>query len=136
MCGIVGFQGDFSKDLLQAMTDAVVHRGPDGDGIVMLSLDGEMPTGLGHRRLAIIDLSLAGLQPMTVHPDPGGGMLAGLTLVFNGEIYNYRELRAELVAAGHRFTSTTDSEVLLHLYERDGLGMLDRLNGIFAFGVT
>jgi len=135
MCGIVGFQGDFSKDLLQAMTDAVAHRGPDGEGIAMLSADGGPPTGFGHRRLAIIDLSSAGRQPMTVGPDPGGGMLAGLTLVFNGEIYNFRELRVELVAAGHRFASATDSEVLLHLYERDGLGMLNHLNGIFAFAI-
>src|SRR5712691_9535878 len=103
MCGIVGFQGNFSRDLLKAMTDAVAHRGPDGEGIAMLPTDGELPTGLGHRRLAIIDLSSAGLQPMTVRPDPGGRMLAGLTLVFNGEIYNYRELRAELIAAGHHF---------------------------------
>jgi asparagine synthase (glutamine-hydrolysing) len=117
------------------MTDAVAHRGPDGEGIAMLAVDGEPPTGFGHRRLAIIDLSPAGLQPMTVRPDPAGGMLAGLTLIFNGEIYNYRELRAELVSAGHDFASSTDSEVLLHLYERDGFGMLDRLNGIFAFAI-
>ena len=87
----------------------------------MLQTAGQPPTGLGHRRLAIIDLSAAGLQPMTVAPDAGGGMQSGLTLIFNGEIYNYRELRAELVAAGHRFRTATDSEVLLHLYERDGL---------------
>jgi len=135
MCGIVGFQGLFDAHLLQRMTDAVAHRGPDGDGSVMLLVEGQAPTGLGHRRLAIIDLSCAGLQPMTVVPDAGGGMRAGLTLVFNGEIYNYRELRAELVAAGHRFSTETDSEVLLHLYERHGLQMLDRLNGMFAFAI-
>jgi asparagine synthase (glutamine-hydrolysing) len=135
MCGIVGFQGSFHAQLLQRMTDAVAHRGPDGKGSVMLAVEGRAPTGLGHRRLAIIDLSCAGLQPMTVVPDSGGGMHAGLTLVFNGEIYNYRELRAELVASGHRFSTETDSEVLLHLYERDGLQMLDRLNGIFAFAI-
>jgi asparagine synthase (glutamine-hydrolysing) len=135
MCGIVGFQGSFHGELLQRMTDAVAHRGPDGEGSVMLQIAGQAPTGLGHRRLAIIDLSSAGLQPMTVLADAGGGMRAGLTLVYNGEIYNYRELRAELMAGGHQFSTATDSEVLLHLYERDGLQMLDRLNGIFAFAI-
>ena len=135
MCGITGYQGAFGGNLLQAMTAAVAHRGPDGDGAVVIEAEGAAPTGLGHRRLAIIDLSIAGCQPMTVVPDAGGGMRSGLTLVFNGEIYNYRELRKELIAAGHAFTTATDSEVLLHLYERDGLGMLDRLNGIFAFAI-
>src|SRR5579864_2387224 len=101
MCGIVGFQGDFSLELLRRMTQAVAHRGPDGSGTVMLQIAGQPDTGLGHRRLAIIDLSAAGLQPMTVAADPGGGMQQGLTLIFNGEIYNYRELRTELVVAGH-----------------------------------
>ena len=135
MCGIVGFQGSFDAGLLQRMTQAVAHRGPDGEGMAVLTVPDQPPTGLGHRRLAIIDLSAAGRQPMTALPDAGGGMQSGLTLVFNGEIYNYRELRAELTAAGHRFTSETDSEVLLHLYERDGLEMLGRLNGIFAFAI-
>jgi asparagine synthase (glutamine-hydrolysing) len=126
MCGIVGVQGDFPADLLKRMTDSVAHRGPDGEGALWIDIPNEPRTGLGHRRLAIIDLSVAGCQPME-H--------AGLTLVFNGEIYNYRELRAELLAAGHRFTTQTDSEVLLHLYERDGLDVLGRLNGIFAFAI-
>src|SRR6185312_7738251 len=125
MCGIVGYQGQFDGDLLQRMTRAVAHRGPDGDGAVVLELEGVAPTGLGHRRLAIIDLSTAGCQPMTVVADAGGGMQTGLTLIYNGEIYNYRELRAELVAAAHVFHTETDSEVLLHLYERDGPGMLE-----------
>ncbi len=133
MCGIVGFQGAFTRELLDAMTAKVAHRGPDGDGAVILTVSGTHPTGMGHRRLAIIDLSDAGCQPMTAMPDAGGGMRSGLTLVFNGEIYNYRELRAELSAGGHRFATETDSEVLLHLYERDGLEMVKRLNGIFAF---
>lgn len=135
MCGIVGFQGDYTFELLASMTQAVAHRGPDGSGAVIIPADGQLPTGLGHRRLAIIDLSSAGLQPMTVAPDTGGGMQRGLTLVYNGEIYNYRELRDELLSAGHEFSSGTDSEVLLHLYERDGLRMLERLNGIFAFAI-
>jgi asparagine synthase (glutamine-hydrolysing) len=135
MCGIVGFQGDFTAELLHSMTAAVAHRGPDGMGATIIRSEGQPPTGLGHRRLAIIDLSDAGLQPMSVAADPGGGMQSGLTLIFNGEIYNYRELRAQLLADGHHFSTATDSEVLLHLYERDGLGMLERLNGIFAFAI-
>ncbi|MEP7245912.1 MAG: asparagine synthase (glutamine-hydrolyzing) [Gammaproteobacteria bacterium] len=135
MCGIVGFQGEFEPELLQRMTNAVAHRGPDGEGLAMLSVAGAAPVGLGHRRLAIIDLSTAGHQPMTVLPDAGGGMRTGLTLTYNGEIYNFRELRSELETQGHRFVTATDSEVLLHLYERDGLRMVDQLNGIFAFAI-
>lgn len=132
MCGIAGFQGTFSDGLLQRMTDAVAHRGPDGQGTIVRGT-GRDVTGLGHRRLAIIDLSNAGAQPMCSHGDTGGGEQTGLTLVFNGEIYNFRELRAALESDGHTFVSRTDSEVLLHLYERDGLQMMERLNGIFAF---
>jgi asparagine synthase (glutamine-hydrolysing) len=135
MCGITGWQGSFDSSLLRAMTTAVAHRGPDGEGNLVIEGEGRARTGLGHRRLAIIDLSQAGCQPMTVLADPGGGMQTGLTLIFNGEIYNYRELRSELVDAGHEFRTATDSEVLLHLYERDGLEMLESLNGIFAFAI-
>jgi len=134
MCGIVGVQGDFPAGLLKRMTDCVAHRGPDGEGAHWIDVPHEARTGLGHRRLAIIDLSAAGCQPMVLRP-PGADAGAVLTLVFNGEIYNYRELREELAAAGHRFTTQTDSEVLLHLYERHGLDALSRLNGIFAFGI-
>lgn len=133
MCGIVGFQGTFSPDLLPRMTDAVAHRGPDGEGGVIRECDGQPSTGLGHRRLAIIDLSDAGLQPMVLACGDQSG--DGLTLTFNGEIYNYRELRAELAARGHRFFSASDSEVLLHLYQAEGLSMLGRLNGIFSFAI-
>src|SRR5580698_5888042 len=126
MCGIVGVQGDFPAGLLKRMTDCVAHRGPDGEGALWVDVPNEARTGLGHRRLAIIDLSAAGCQPM---------VLGDITLVFNGEIYNYRELRAELISAGHSFTTQTDSEVLLHLYQRDGLDMLGKLNGIFAFAI-
>jgi asparagine synthase (glutamine-hydrolysing) len=115
------------------MTDAVAHRGPDGEGGLVLDCDGQPPTGLGHRRLAIIDLSDAGLQPMKL--SCAELKRDELVLVFNGEIYNYRELRAQLAAQGHRFASASDSEVLLHLYEADGPAMLSRLNGIFAFAI-
>lgn len=135
MCGIAGFQGSFDCSLIDAMTLAIAHRGPDGQGRIIFDVPGMPRTALGHRRLAIIDLSTAGCQPMTVDADAGGDHQTGLTLIYNGEIYNYRELRAELVAAGHRFRTATDSEVLMHLYERDGLKMLDRLNGIFAFAI-
>jgi asparagine synthase (glutamine-hydrolysing) len=134
VCGIVGVQGDFPADLLKRMTDCVAHRGPDGEGALWIDTPNETRTGLGHRRLAIIDLSSAGCQPMVLRP-PGADEAAAITLVFNGEIYNYRELRQELAAAGHRFVTQTDSEVLLHLYQRDGLDMLTRLNGIFAFAI-
>ena len=87
MCGIVGFQGRFPAELLGAMTTAVAHRGPDGEGMVLFDAPDQPLSGLGHRRLAIIDLSTAGCQPMTVVADAGGGMQRGLTLVFNGEIY-------------------------------------------------
>jgi asparagine synthase (glutamine-hydrolysing) len=134
MCGIVGFQGAFDRELLDRMSQAVAHRGPDGHGAVMLPHNAPN-TGLGHRRLAIIDLSPSGAQPMCTPASHGDTRDAGLTIVFNGEIYNYRELRAELVNAGVAFRSHSDTEVLLQLYARDGLGMLTRLNGIFAFAL-
>jgi len=134
MCGIVGVQGNFPADLLKRMTDSVAHRGPDGEGSLWIDVPDQARTGLGHRRLAIIDLSAAGCQPMVLRP-LGAAQGAGLTLVFNGEIYNFRELREELAAEGHLFSTQTDSEVLLHLYQRDGLEMLGRLNGIFAFAI-
>lgn len=135
MCGIAGFQGRFEPTLIQRMTDAVAHRGPDGQGFVVREAGDGVLTALGHRRLSIIDLTCAGAQPMHAVPDAGGGQRDGLTLVFNGEIYNFRELRAELATQGHEFSSRTDSEVLLHLYEQHGVEMLDRLNGIFAFAI-
>ncbi|MGE3341960.1 MAG: asparagine synthase (glutamine-hydrolyzing) [Vicinamibacterales bacterium] len=136
MCGIAGFQGRFETSLIEAMTASIAHRGPDGQGTVHLGQGRTCPTALGHRRLAIIDLSDAGRQPMTVDTDGGrGGNVPGLTLVFNGEIYNYRELRAALQAEGHIFRTATDSEVLLHMYEQHGPEMLSHLNGIFALAI-
>ncbi len=105
------------------MTKAIAHRGPDGEGLWI-----EGAVGLGHRRLAIIDLSAAGRQPM--HTEDGRYVLS-----YNGEIYNFRELRVELEAKGFRFRSRTDTEVLLYSLAAWGLAALDRLNGMFAFAL-
>ena len=125
MCGITGFYGGFDEPLLRAMTDILAHRGPDDAGIVRIP---EHSVGLGHRRLSIIDLSRNGQQPMW---DATGTIL----ITYNGEIYNYRELRGQLESRGYRFRSTSDTEVLLNLYLDVGLKMFSRLNGIFAFAI-
>lgn len=105
------------------MSDAIAHRGPDGSGAFE---DG--PVALGHKRLAIIDLTDAAAQPMRNED-------GNLRLVFNGEIYNFQELRKELEAAGHSFASHSDAEVILHGYEEWGESCLTRLNGMFAFAL-
>ena len=125
MCGIAGFSGRFSSNLLDIAGKALAHRGPDADGSWF---DGGNGLGLAHRRLSILDLSSAGAQPMASSD-------GSVVLVFNGEIYNFRELRAELEAAGHNFRGQSDTEVLLHLYLAHGERMLGRLNGIFAFAI-
>lgn len=128
MCGIVGEldnRGPIDPVLFDAMRDSLAHRGPDGAGSVLLA-DGAV--ALGHRRLAILDLSPTGHQPMRSAD-------GRCWLVFNGEIYNYRELRAELTALGHQFQGTGDSEVLLHAYQEWGEACLDRLAGMFAFAL-
>ena len=127
MCGIAGIlNGDRSAPVeptvLRRMTDMVRHRGPDGEGQF---IDG--PVGLGHRRLAIIDPA-AGQQPMT---DPATGNV----IAFNGEIYNYLELRAELEAAGDVFQTHSDTEVILKAYARWGRQCLTRFNGMWAFAL-
>jgi asparagine synthase (glutamine-hydrolysing) len=127
MCGIAGQYlpkgGSIDRDLLRRMSDLLAHRGPDGEGIYS-----EGPIGLAHRRLAIIDLSEEGSQPMANES-------GSLWMVFNGEIYNYRELMADLSARGHTFRSRTDSEVILHAYEEWGSGCLERMNGMWAFAI-
>lgn len=127
MCGIVGISSrdPVSEVRLQAATAGLRHRGPDGEG-VFLSADARV--GLGHTRLAIIDLSDAGRQPM----QSADGRY---TLVFNGEIYNFRELKRELQAKGVALHTRSDSEVLLQGYIRWGVGVLERLNGIFALAI-
>lgn len=125
MCGIAGiFNIDgapVSPVELRRMTDAIAHRGPDSEGFYIDTF-----IGFGHRRLAILDLSRAGHQPMTA----GDG---NFTLTYNGEIYNYQELRSDLEDLGHHFHSRTDSEVVLHAYMQWGAECLSRFNGMFAF---
>jgi len=127
MCGIVGIAGEvkIGHELLLAMRDSMQHRGPDSAG-AWWSADRRV--GLGHRRLAIIDLSPAGAQPMT---DATGS----LQITFNGEIYNYQDLRKELESLGHRFQTATDTEVILEAYLAWGADCLTRLNGMFAFAL-
>ncbi len=131
MCGIAGIHAYLDvaprvdRGELVRMNERMVARGPDGSGL-WVNQDGR--TGFGHVRLAIIDLSEGGAQPM--HASDGR-----LTITFNGEIYNYRELRAELQAKGRAFRSGSDTEVLLQLYAEYGAGMVSRLRGMFAFGL-
>ena len=110
-------------EALRRAARSIAHRGPDDEG---LRLDG--PVGLVHRRLSIIDLTDSGHQPMSNEDGT-------IWLTFNGEIYNFRELRRLLEARGHRFASHSDSEVLVHGYEEWGVRLLERLNGIFAFAI-
>ena len=127
MCGITGIfnlnSEPVSPVILRKMTDAVKHRGPDGEGFYTDNF-----IGLGHRRLAIIDLSPTGHQPMLT---PDGQYV----LIFNGELYNFQELRIELEAKGHQFHSRSDSEVVLHAYAEWGEKALNRFNGMFAFAI-
>jgi asparagine synthase (glutamine-hydrolysing) len=123
--------------MVAEMVAAVAHRGPDGEGCVVLRGEGDVaPVALGHRRLSILDLSDNASQPMTTRCAAcQSENLDDLALVFNGEIFNYRELRQGLQATGHVMHSTGDSEVLLHLYAEYGLAALSRLNGMFAFAI-
>lgn len=121
MCGIAGFSGKFDQILLERMNAAQAHRGPDDSGIWF---NESKSIGLAHRRLSIIDLSTDARQPMSNAQET-------ITIVFNGEIYNYRELRKELQAKGYAFKSKSDTEVLIHLYDEFGYEMLNKLNGIF-----
>src|SRR3989442_9170969 len=128
MCGIVGKLAltpgkRVDAALIGRMTASLRHRGPDDEGIWV---DGVI--GLGSRRLAIVDLSPRGRQPLTDES-------RSIHLVFNGEIYNFRDLRTRLEQQGHRFESATDTESLVHLYEEEGLDCLNSLLGMFAFAL-
>ena len=127
MCGIAGlYYAGVPKPVeparVRAMTDALVHRGPDGAGVWTAP-----GVGLGHRRLSIIDLA-GGAQPMATSE-------GDVVVSFNGEIYNFQEVRGALEAKGARFASNSDTEVLLHGWRAWGVGLLDRLNGMFAFAL-
>ena len=127
MCGIAGIinlnQQSVSPVLLKKMTDSIAHRGPDGDGHWI-----DKNVGIGHRRLSIIDLSSGGHQPMI-------SKNGRLILSYNGEIYNYRELRTELQALGCEFTSNSDTEVVLVALEKWGTRALTKFNGMFALAL-
>src|SRR5690242_2849878 len=122
MCGIVGIinKNGVTPEpvLLERMAKTIHHRGPDEDGIMC---DG--PVGFFHKRLSIIDIA-SGQQPMSFN---------GCTIIFNGEIYNYIELREELKVKGHSFETTSDTEVILHMFAEYGKSFVNLLNGMFAF---
>jgi len=124
ICGLINVDGaPASSRLVSAMADAMAHRGPDGQGVYV---DGCV--GLGHRRLAIIDLSPAGSQPMSVAS-------GDFVITYNGELYNFQDLRIELQSLGCQFVSKTDTEIILHAYARWGEKCLSRFNGMFAFAI-
>src|SRR5215831_2102981 len=130
MCGIAAIFSyrngpPVAESELLAIRDRMTSRGPDGAGIWICE---DRRVGLAHRRLAILDLSPAGAQPMF----DAKGILA---ITFNGEIYNYIDLRAQLEKKGYCFKSGTDTEVLLHLYAEHGTSMLDYLRGMYAFAI-
>jgi asparagine synthase (glutamine-hydrolysing) len=126
MCGIAGlvdFRKRSSLENLQKMTDTLYHRGPDGAGYDFFSLENAQ-IGLGHRRLAILDLTEQGKQPMEFQ---------NLWITFNGEVYNFAAIKVELEAYGHQFTSESDTEVIIHAYKQWGKDCLSRFIGMFAF---
>jgi len=122
MCGICGMVGKSDRNLLQAMCDVLVHRGPDGEGQYL-----EDQVAIGMRRLAVIDLE-TGDQPMTNEDQ-------SLRIVYNGEIYNYRELRDTLEKKKYLFKTQSDTEVILHAYKEYGPECLHQFNGMFAFAI-
>ncbi|MFC1935437.1 asparagine synthase (glutamine-hydrolyzing) [Chloroflexota bacterium] len=127
MCGIAGIYNlngePVQPKVLQRMTDTMAHRGPDGEGYCIRG-----QVGLGHKRLAIIDLSPAGQQPIC-------NETGDVIITYSGEIYNFRELRKEMESLGHRFRSRTDAEVAVHAYEEWGEECVHRFNGMFAFAI-
>jgi asparagine synthase (glutamine-hydrolysing) len=130
MCGIYGYlssKRNIDPRILRSMGDTLRHRGPDDEG-EMIGEDGDLCVGFGHQRLSIIDLSPAGRQPMSNED-------GSIWITYNGEIYNFRALREELERKGHRFKSSSDTEVVIHLYEELGIRCLEKMNGMFAFAL-
>src|SRR5260370_5638880 len=125
MCGITGIITGGNAQTLGRMNDPLAHRGPDDAGLNWFA---KSSSGLGHRRLSIIDLSPAGSQPMC-------NEVCDLWIVFNGEIYNYKELGEELTGKGVSLRSHSDTEILLYAYQYWGEGCLEKLNGMFAFAI-
>jgi len=127
MCGFVGFTGRLAnrRQVLGKMAERILHRGPDSDGYFLTEEECPTPVALGFRRLSIIDLA-DGSQPM--YNEDGS-----VVIVFNGEIYNFMELRATLIDAGHQFKTRCDTEVILHGYEEYGEKIVEKLRGMFAF---
>ena len=123
MCGFVGFTNHINNagQVIGDMMEAIRHRGPDAGGKYV-----DADIALGHRRLSIIDISAQGNQPL--YSEDGK-----LVLCFNGEIYNYQEIRAELIGKGYHFATNTDSEVLIYGYREYGTALLEKLRGMFAF---
>ncbi len=128
MCGIVGAMNWGDSETFSRMTHIQAHRGPDDAGVWEKHFPDGAWVGLGSRRLAIIDLSPAGHMPMSNEDGT-------VWIVHNGEVYNFHELRRELLSKGHIFRSNTDTEVILHLYEEEGPECVKRLNGMFAFAI-
>jgi len=131
ICGKISFGSTVNEGLIRKMCDTLRHRGPDDEGVYIgqSTVHGPRSTvALGHRRLSIIDLSQAGHQPMSNEDQ-------SIWIVFNGEIYNFPELRENLIKKGHRFKSRTDAETVLHLYEDKGIDCIKDLRGMFAFAL-
>ena len=128
MCGIAGLMNCGDGETLARMTSVQAHRGPDDSGLWERKFPDGGYVGLGSRRLAILDLSADGHMPMCNEDRT-------VWITYNGEIYNFAELRRELESKGHSFTSNTDTEVIIHLYEQEGVDCVKRLNGMFAFAI-
>lgn len=128
MCGISGLVSCGDRETLARMTDIQAHRGPDDAGLWERTFPDIGYVGLGSRRLAILDLTPDGHMPMSNEDGT-------VWITYNGEVYNFADLRRELEAKGHRFASHTDTEVIIHLYEQEGIDCVRRLNGMFAFAI-